>query len=71
MLKAKRWKWIQRLNYAVFALVILHAFFYGALLRMNSPFTGLLILSVGVVCIGQAVGIWLWHRRHLGTAAVA
>jgi methionine sulfoxide reductase heme-binding subunit len=69
-LRAKRWKWIQRLNYAVFALVILHAFFYGALLRMNSPFTRLLIVSVTVVCIGQAVGIWLWRRRHLGTAAV-
>jgi methionine sulfoxide reductase heme-binding subunit len=70
-LKAKRWKWIQRLNYAVFALVILHAFFYGAFLRMHSPFTRLLVLSVAVVCIGQTVGIWLWRRRHLGGPAVA
>jgi len=36
-LKATRWKRLQRLNYALFALVVLHAFFYGALLRMTSP----------------------------------
>ncbi len=70
-LKARPWKWIQRLNYAVFALVILHAFFYGAFLRMNSPFSRLLVLSVGVVCIGQTVGIWLWRRRLRGTRALA
>lgn len=45
-LKARPWKWLQRLNYAVFVLVVAHAFFYGAFLRMSSPFTQLLILSV-------------------------
>jgi methionine sulfoxide reductase heme-binding subunit len=41
-LKARRWKRIQRLNYALFALVIAHAFFYGAVLRTDSPYTLLL-----------------------------
>ena len=36
-LKAKNWKRLQRLNYALFALVVVHAFFYGALLRESSP----------------------------------
>jgi sulfoxide reductase heme-binding subunit YedZ len=63
-LKARRWKNLQRLNYALFALVVLHAFFYGALLRMTSPFTLLLISTVIAVFVGQAVGIWLWRRRH-------
>ncbi|WP_119071008.1 ferric reductase-like transmembrane domain-containing protein [Rubrobacter indicoceani] len=63
-LKARRWKRIQRLNYVLFALVILHAFFYGALLRLESPFTLLLLLSVIAVFVGQAVGVWLWRRRH-------
>lgn len=36
-LKARIWKNLQRLNYALFALVIAHAFFYGALVRTNSP----------------------------------
>src|SRR5262249_10514293 len=65
MLKATPWKWLQRLTYLVFALVILHALFYGALLRLNSPFTRLLIVSVVTVGIGQAVGVGLWRRRSL------
>ena len=68
-LKARPWKWLQRLNYALFVLVIVHAFFYGALLRMTSPFTLLLGLSVIAVFIGQAVGVWLWRRRHARTTA--
>ncbi|MGH9383597.1 MAG: ferric reductase-like transmembrane domain-containing protein [Vicinamibacterales bacterium] len=65
-LKARPWKWLQRLTYALFGLVILHAFFYGALLRMTSPFTLLLVLSVATVLVGQAVGVVLWRRRYSG-----
>jgi sulfoxide reductase heme-binding subunit YedZ len=68
-LKARPWKRLQRLNYALFALVIAHAFFYGALLRMTSPFTLLLGVSVIAVFVGQATGIWLWRRRYSRTAA--
>jgi len=63
-LKAKLWKRLQRLNYALFALVILHAFFYGALLRATSPFTFLLGISVIAVLVGQTVGVLLWRRRY-------
>lgn len=66
-LKAKPWKRLQRLNYALFVLVIGHAFFYGALLRVTSPYTLLLLLSVIAVFVGQAVGVWLWRRRHART----
>lgn len=62
-IKAGPWKQFQRLNYALFALVILHAFFYGALLRMTSPFTQLLGLSVVAVFVAQTAGIWLWRRK--------
>ncbi len=68
VLKARPWKWLQRLTYALFALVILHAFFYGALLRATSPFTLLLVLSVIAVLFGQAAGFWLWHQRSSGIA---
>ncbi len=68
-LKARRWKNLQRLNYALFTVVVLHAFFYGALLRMTSPFTLLLFFIVIAVFIGQAVGIWLWRRRNARHAA--
>lgn len=63
-LKARTWKNLQRLNYALFALVIVHAFFYGALLRTESPYTLMLAASVVTVFIGQSAGIWLWRRRY-------
>ena len=62
-LKAKPWKRLQRLNYALFALVVAHALLYGALGRPTSPFTLLLGVSVAIVFAGQAAGVWLWRRR--------
>jgi sulfoxide reductase heme-binding subunit YedZ len=70
-LKARNWKNLQRLNYALFALVIAHAFFYGAVIRTDSPYTLLLLLSLTAVFTGQAVGIWLWRRRHTDTSVSA
>lgn len=67
-LKARWWKRLQRLNYGLFALVIVHAFFYGAFLRMTSPFTLLLVFSAVAVLVGQVMGIWLWRRRYSGGA---
>jgi DMSO/TMAO reductase YedYZ heme-binding membrane subunit len=66
-LKARRWKNLQRLNYALFVLVIAHAIFYGALLRVTSITTFLLGLIVILVFIGQIMGVWLWRRRHTRT----
>lgn len=63
-LKAKNWKRLQRLNYILFALLIVHAFFYGALLRETSPYTILLGLSVIAVVVGQGVGVWLFRRKY-------
>jgi len=68
-LEAKGWKNLQRLNYALFGLVIAHAILYGALLRVTSISTLLLGLIVSGVFIGQAMGIWLWRRRHARTPA--
>ena len=67
-LKARFWKRLQRLNYGLFALVIVHAFFYGAFLRTTSRFTLLLGLSVVIVFVGQGLGIRLWRRRHARAA---
>jgi sulfoxide reductase heme-binding subunit YedZ len=68
-LKGRRWKNLQRLNYTLFALVVLHAVFYGALSRTSSPFTLLLLFTVVAVLVGQAIGIWLWRRSRSRTAA--
>ena len=69
VLRAKRWKWLQRLSYALIVLVVAHAFFYGAFLRMTSPFTWLLIVSAIAVALGQGIGVWLWRRRNPQVAA--
>jgi sulfoxide reductase heme-binding subunit YedZ len=70
-LKSRRWKDLQRLNYTLFGLVVLHAVYYGALRQTTTPFARVLILTVITVLIGQATGIWLWRRTnaHLSTTA--
>jgi DMSO/TMAO reductase YedYZ heme-binding membrane subunit len=68
-LKARRWKHLQRFNYALFALVVLHAVFYGALLRTTSPFTVLLFSIVAAVLVAQAAGFRLWRQRNARAAA--
>lgn len=68
-LKARRWKNLQRLNYALFALVIAHAILYGALRSVTSVSTVLLSLIVSLAFVGQMMGIWLWRRRHSRPAA--
>jgi sulfoxide reductase heme-binding subunit YedZ len=70
-LKARTWKDLQRLNYTLLALVLLHIFFYGALLRLTSPYTRLGFLIVVAVVVGQAAGIWLWRGRRARAAAAA
>jgi methionine sulfoxide reductase heme-binding subunit len=63
-LGTERWKSLQRLNYTLFALVVLHAIFYGALMRTTSPFTMVLMSSVGAVLVAQLTGVWLWRRQQ-------
>jgi sulfoxide reductase heme-binding subunit YedZ len=72
-LKFRRWKWLQRLNYLLFALVVAHAIYYaafgGSLWETSSASTLLLGPMVIGVLVGQAVGVWLWRRRHSREAA--
>jgi sulfoxide reductase heme-binding subunit YedZ len=65
-LKTKTWKDLQRLNYTLFALVVVHAIFYGALTRTMSPFTYAFIATTIAVLVGQAIGIWVYIRNHRG-----
>lgn len=62
-LTGRRWKNLQRLNYALFVLVVLHAYFYGALLRVTSPFALMLLGTVVAVAAGQVAGMRLWRQR--------
>jgi sulfoxide reductase heme-binding subunit YedZ len=62
-LKAKRWKRYQRSTYLLFVLVVLHSVLYGALWRLTSPYTVLLLIAVAVVVAGQLLGKRTWRRR--------
>jgi methionine sulfoxide reductase heme-binding subunit len=70
-LKAGPWKWLQRLNYALFVLAVAHAVYYaafgGSLLRITAPSSLLLVPAVVVVVVGQALGVRPWRRRHVRT----
>jgi sulfoxide reductase heme-binding subunit YedZ len=70
-LKAGPWKWLQRLNYALFVLVIAHAVFYGALLRITSPYTLLLCLRHPRGIRRTDPGDLAWRRRHSRKTATA
>jgi hypothetical protein len=54
-------------TYVLFALVVMHAFVYGALSRLASPSTFLLISSIVAVSVGQLMGVHLWRRRSAAT----
>ncbi len=70
-LTARPWKRLQRLNYALFGLVVAHAIFYGALSRLTSPFTLLLLVSIVAVFAWQVLGVWLWRRKTAQAAVRA
>src|SRR5262249_24972229 len=53
-----RWKALQRLNYALLALVAVHAILFQRLERRDSAYVvgfGLVVLLVGLI---QAIGLW-------------
>ncbi len=62
-LTSRGWKRLQRLNYVLFALVLVHAFGYGVLWRKDSPYTLMLGFIVTIVVVGQLVGVWLYRQR--------
>lgn len=67
-LKAKRWKRLQRWNYALALLTAAHAVLYGALWRLSSPYTITLVSSTALVVVAQAIGVRLWRRRRWASA---
>lgn len=62
-LKGKRWKTLQRLNYPLAVLVILHTLGYQAASRRETVFiNATLILTMGLLMV-QFVGVWLTKLR--------
>ena len=63
-----RWKAFQRLNYALFSLVVLHALLYQTIERRPWPYVSSgILLIVGILGV-QLIAAWLVfrHRRVVG-----
>lgn len=68
-LKAKRWKRLQRLNYVVFVLAVVHTFAYQAVDQRTLPYTLMTGLAVVVVVVLQLRGWWTLRQHQKITAA--
>lgn len=64
-LGAPKWKQLQRWNYLLFAVVILHAFGYQAIEKQRAPFVALV-----VICVALTVGVQT-YGFHLRRAEAA
>jgi len=59
-----KWKQLQRWNYLLFALVILHAFGYQTIEKQRAPFVALVIVCVAITVGLQTYGFRL-HRVEI------
>jgi methionine sulfoxide reductase heme-binding subunit len=63
-MKAVRWKSLQRLNYAVFFLVVLHTFVYQVLEKRVSAYVAAVAIAVSVLVTIQALGFKEYSNRE-------
>jgi sulfoxide reductase heme-binding subunit YedZ len=62
-LKGKRWKSLQRLNYLLVALALLHTFLYQDISRREFAFTNITLVLTMVVLLIQALGFVLYRSQ--------
>jgi sulfoxide reductase heme-binding subunit YedZ len=63
-LKGKRWKKLQRLNYVLAALAVLHTFGYQMAGGRERIFINATALGVAVVLVIQLAGVWVYQERR-------
>jgi methionine sulfoxide reductase heme-binding subunit len=63
-LKGKRWKTLQRLNYLLAFLVILHTLLYQQMSRRESFFTSITVLLILALLLLQGLGMWLYRAKE-------
>jgi methionine sulfoxide reductase heme-binding subunit len=63
-LKGKSWKTLQRLNYFLGFLVVLHTLLYQQMSRRESFFTSITVLLILALLLLQALGIWLYRAKE-------
>jgi DMSO/TMAO reductase YedYZ heme-binding membrane subunit len=62
-LKGKRWKQLQRLNYVLAVLAVLHTFGYQMAGGRERVFINATALGVAVVLVIQLAGVWVYQER--------
>ena len=65
-----RWKQLQRYNYALFALTILHALAYQFIEKQKFPFVSIVATSIVVTIVLQALGYRRRKQALVGTQAI-
>lgn len=63
-LGSSKWKQLQRWNYWLFALVVLHAFGYQTIEKQRAPFVALVIVCVAITVGLQAYGFRLTRAEN-------
>ncbi|MEQ8671942.1 MAG: ferric reductase-like transmembrane domain-containing protein [Aggregatilineales bacterium] len=64
--KGKKWKTIQRWNYALIVLTVIHTLLYQEISRREGYFYTLTVIGIGFVVVAQVVGVGmtLYRRTH-------
>lgn len=65
--KGKKWKNIQRWNYALIVLTVIHTLMYQDMSRREGYFHTLTLIGIGLVVIAQGIGVavTLYRRNQL------
>lgn len=65
-LGARRWKSLQRWNYGLFVLVVLHGFAYQLIEKRQPPYPLIFGVMVAVVILIQLAGFWKYKQQLQG-----
>jgi len=63
-LKGKLWKWLQRLNYLLGILVVLHTFGYQIVISRAPVMTQIVIAVSLLVLVAQCIGFFVYRTRQ-------
>lgn len=63
-LKGKRWKALQRLNYALIALVLIHTFLYQEISGREPIFFDTVFALLAIIVVAQGIGVLRYQRNQ-------
>ncbi|MEO6829532.1 MAG: hypothetical protein ABI164_06945 [Acidobacteriaceae bacterium] len=66
-LTTPRWKQLQRWNYVLFAMVILHTAAYQKIEKKHASFIAILVICVAITLLLQGFGFWVRRSRATQT----